>query len=88
MKNLITPRVHSNGTSKAELMRQIGAVRNGLSIAQAAMKEATPNGRDYYTVSDDACQKARDAWFERLDALSKIDSELLDMQIAIHKQGE
>lgn len=88
MKNLITPRVHRNGTSKAELMRQIGAVRNSLAIAQAAMQKATPNGRDYYTISDDACQQARDAWFQRYDALNAIDSEMLDIQIEINKQGE
>lgn len=46
----VLPIVHSNGTSKDELITLRCNVLNHLRDAREAMHQAAPNGRDYYLV--------------------------------------
>ncbi len=58
---LPTPCVHSNGTGERGLIEQSRNVYNNLRQALSSMREARPNGRDYYPLGDWAYPKARDA---------------------------
>ena len=86
MKNLITPIVHGNGTSKSALLEQQLEIMNNLRGALKAMREATPNGRDYYPVSADAVVEARDAFNERYNAINQIFADFEKIALEIHKQ--
>lgn len=44
------PTIHSNGTSKDELIEQRTSVLAHLRDAETALQNACPNGRDYYHV--------------------------------------
>ena len=44
----MTPLVHLNGTSKAELLLQRSNAVDALRLALIALNEMSPNGRDYY----------------------------------------
>jgi hypothetical protein len=52
------PRVHLNGTSKDELVRQLENACHAIVTAQAALSECAPNGRDYYPLGDGAINRA------------------------------
>lgn len=52
IKDLAIPTVHLNGTPKAELIEQLCNAYNALQEALKVMRQATPNGRDYYVQAD------------------------------------
>lgn len=44
----VAPCVHLNGTSKATLLENLEKVYQTLQLAYDDLKQAAPNGRDYY----------------------------------------
>lgn len=46
--DVVLPIVHLNGTSKDRLMANLNNVWDALDKVFHAMREASPNGRDYY----------------------------------------
>lgn len=46
---LIIPVIHLNGTSRERLVDAVTTVLGHLREARLAMREMSPNGRDYYT---------------------------------------
>lgn len=86
MKNLIAPIVHRNGTSKSELLQQQVEIMNNLRSLMKAMRDATPNGRDYYVLSADAVIEARDAFNERYNVINKIFTDFEEIAVKIHIQ--
>ena len=81
------PTVHLNGTSKAELLRQVEAAAAGIRDAQRWLEAAGPNGRDYYPQGEGALREAcaeRNAWFEQLQAIY---DGLLAIHTGIDEQG-
>lgn len=45
---LIVPLIHMNGTSKRMLLQQLEDAYDALQLAYDALRQASPNGRDYY----------------------------------------
>lgn len=76
---MITPTVHLNGTSAEELGRQFRAVYSRVGIALIALRDATPNGRDYYVQSPDAFSKAMREHEARLAALVQLREDMLEL---------
>jgi hypothetical protein len=52
------PTVHLNGTSRAELERQLEAAATAVRDAIVTVGGAAPNARDYYPQGDDAFRVA------------------------------
>lgn len=46
--SLPVPIIHTNGTSRDELLRQVTETLDALRLANDKMLEALPNNRDYY----------------------------------------
>ena len=90
MRPLITPRVNLNGTSKRELVHQQMEICQAIGALQSAMRQATPNGRDFQTVEngDRLCNEARNAFNDRYNALTTMFEEFQQLAIDIQKQGE
>lgn len=86
MKNLIAPIIHGNGTSKSALLEQQLEIMNNLRKVMKAMRDATPNGRDYYPVSADLAIEARDAFNERYNMINQIFTDFEKIALEIHKQ--
>jgi hypothetical protein len=77
---LTKPTVHLNGTSRAELARQLSEARKAIRAAQDALNEASPNGRDYYPQPLGALRAATGEHLARARALASIDAELAALQ--------
>lgn len=76
MQPLVPQVPNLNGTSKSSLVDGYTEVLGYLRTAIKVMREHSPNGRDYQTVSPDMFEKAADAWCERAKALEDMVSEL------------
>lgn len=48
MTDVVSPIVHLNGTSAERLIEQLSDVYDAAEQLYAALKQAAPNGRDYY----------------------------------------
>lgn len=82
---VVCPIVHMNGTSKDALIGGLCLVREKLEEAYQALKEASPNGRDYYPVAG-LMDKAVEQHMARMRAIDAI-VDGLDAEIdAIDKQ--
>jgi hypothetical protein len=88
MKNLIAPIVHSNGTSRKELLDQYKGIMDSCRNLMTVMRSATPNGRDYYPISPTAGFEARDAYNERYNAVSKMHDEFEGLAIRLQLKLE
>ena len=76
MTPLVPPTIHSNGTSKEELVQQRIDVMEALTDLKEAMKAATPNARDYYPQGGSAALQAREAWVERMKMIEQLRDEV------------
>lgn len=73
---MMIPTVHINGTSRAELERQIETAHGWLVTTIEALEQAAPNGRDYYPQGDGALQVALREHGARLQKLVDVRDEL------------
>lgn len=83
MKGPMIPTVHLNGTSRAELLRQLTTAAEAARTLIEALNEAMPNGRDYYPQGDDAIQQARREHAVRIDAVRNIKIDLMAIAEAL-----
>ena len=74
-KMVALPTVHMNGTSKAELVKQIRDAHVALQIAKNVMCNAAPHGRDYYPQGNDVYSSARAQHYSRLERIEAIMKE-------------
>jgi hypothetical protein len=86
VNGLIVPTVHLNGTSKDELIAQLDAALDALSVAQAALLRAAPNARDYYVQGVSAYARADAEHVSRMQRLNSVKSELQQLAIAVYDQ--
>lgn len=70
------PTVHPNGTPKETLCKGYEDVYDALDNALTLMKEAAPNGRDYYPQGDDAFANACNEHRERAAKIREVMKEL------------
>ena len=52
MTDIIKPTIHFNGTSRLHLLETHQRLYSALDAAMEALKNAAPNGRDYYPQGD------------------------------------
>jgi len=82
----VIPRVHLNGTSKGELMKQLAEVEEAVVTAIHAVDRATPQARDYSVIDDDAITRARNAHYARILKLEEVLAELQQIQEGVAAQ--
>jgi hypothetical protein len=70
------PTVHSNGTSREELVSLRLDVVRAIREAVVALRKAAPHGRDYYVQGPDSYATARFIWEGRIAALEGIAERL------------
>ena len=81
---MIFPTVHMNGTSKEALIEGFLDARGAVMGAIRALRNAHPNGRDYYLQGPDAIRTAEREHSARIDALDAVANDL--MLLAEHCQ--
>ena len=81
------PLVHLGGTSKANLLNDLGNASYALLQAEEALCLAAPNGRDYYPLGPSAIQIAEQEHKSRLDRLKAIKKEIDELAMEVSKQG-
>ena len=81
---MIRPTLNINGSSAFDLIDPRRTAMDHLLEAIDALKQVTPNGRDYPDTM--ACVADREIHFDRLAALHTLREELLDEALYIQKQ--
>jgi hypothetical protein len=81
------PTIHLNGTSKAELIEQLCEASQAIDLAYSALKQAAPNGRDYYPQGPEAYTAARAQHEDRLRRLDAVKAEIDELAMAISDLG-
>jgi hypothetical protein len=82
---MIRPILNINGSSAFDLIDQRRHAMDALLEAIDALKQCTPNGRDYPSHYD-RCIADRETHFDRLAALHALREELLDEALHIQQQ--
>ena len=82
---MIKPIININGSSAFDLIDQRRNAMDALLEAIDALKQLTPNGRDY-PGHYDRCIADRETHFDRLSALHAMREELLDEALHIQQQ--
>jgi hypothetical protein len=81
---MMTPTIHLNGTSAADLLdgyaEAAGCVRDAIDAMHRA---ATPNGRDYYPQGPGAIEQAMAEHRDRVQALGRVLTELVQLMEAV-----
>ena len=83
---MIIPRVHWNGTSREELLKQLHDATAAVSDAITAMAKATPHGRDYYIISHEATKQAQDEHYARMNKLHEVVQDLIRITEGVAEQ--
>ena len=82
---LTLPTVHSNGTSRKELLDGYLAGMGQIQLCIAALGACAPNGRDYYVKDNDAIVSASREHNDRLRRLMAIRDELNTLAESVSK---
>ena len=82
---MIRPIININGSSAFDLIDQRRNAMDALLEAIDALKQCTPNGRDY-PGHYDRCIADRETHFDRLSSLHALREELLDEALHIQQQ--
>ena len=82
---MIRPTLNPNGSSAADLIDPRRNAMDHLMDAIEALKQVTPNGRDY-PGDTLACVADRNIHFDRLAALHTLREQLLDEALHIQRQ--
>jgi hypothetical protein len=82
---MIRPTLNINGSSAFDLVQPRRDARDALNEAIEALKQVTPNGRDYLGDRDQLTAD-RDTHFDRLAALHTLREELFDEALHIQQQ--
>ena len=77
-KRLTRPIVHLNGTGIASLREQLSGAYLAIGAAQEALRNAAPNGRDYY-LKPGSFELAREEHRDRDRRLESVKDELTDL---------
>ena len=82
---MLLPTIHSNGTSKAELVEGLCRASNALDLAYQALKACAPNGRDFYPQGAGALEAATAEHMDRLRRLDAVKRDVDALTLAIHR---
>lgn len=85
------PTIHLNGTSGQDLLDQVLGVKHAVDTANAMLRKAWPNGRDYYVQGDGAYAEVMAEWEEHSRKLQSVAADLqaigLDIIDQIDRRG-
>jgi hypothetical protein len=84
----ITPRLHLNGSSYADLMEPLNFAHNALRNAQEALNRCYPNGRDYYVISPTAINQAMTEHAQWMRKLSDVKQDIDAVREAVQDQQD
>lgn len=70
------PTVHANGTSWRALLSGVVNAARSVRRAEEALRQAWPNGRDYYPQGDHALRKAEEEWLDMSRRLISVRDDL------------
>jgi uncharacterized membrane protein len=84
---LVIPTVHLNGTSKAALIEQLEAAYDALVTAENTIRQAAPNGRDYYPQGSNVIYDAIEQNVARQQKVREVREEIATIIEAVEKQG-
>jgi hypothetical protein len=82
---VVAPIIHLNGDRAETLLDQLEAVYSALSDALAALRQAGPNGRNYYP-EDGLLEKAIAQHQRRMRAITDMQEEIVAECDAINEQ--
>ena len=83
---MITPTIHLNGTSGADLLSQTTDAMRALSAAIKTLQNAGPHGRDYYVQGPRAIDAAMSEHRARLAQLEAVQADLVAIYESIDAQ--
>lgn len=84
---MMTPTIHLNGTNGDDLISQTTDAMLALFAAIKALRNAGPNGRDYYVQQDvTAFAQAQQQHEDRLAQLEAVLADLVAISESIHAQ--
>jgi hypothetical protein len=83
---MIRPTLNINGTRAIDLVNPRRDAMDALMDAIEALKQATPNGRDYICDRERLIAD-RDTHFDRLAVLHTLRNELLEEALHVQQQG-
>jgi len=81
------PTIHINGTKREDLLGAIVNAAVKVNEAIAALREASPNGRDYYPQGSSVIYQAISEHSDRVGKLTSVYAELLELHNAIEAGG-
>jgi ferredoxin-NADP reductase len=81
------PTIHSNGTSKDALLKQLRDAHDALMDASRALAYASPHGRDYYLSGDVAYMEARQEHQNRMARLRLTIDEIYELYVHVADQS-
>ena len=84
MQNIITPIIHLNGSGKRALLDQLCTANRSVHNAMDALRQASPNGRDYYP-DPGRLQKAEAQYRARMEHLEAVADSLIAEAEAIQR---
>ncbi len=79
------PTIHLNGDSRETLIEGYCNASNAIEEAYQALKQTSPNGRNFYPQGPEAMAKAEEEHMGRLRRLDAIKIELTDLIVAIDR---
>ena len=86
-QQLAVPTLHLNGTSKERLIEPLADAYDKLEAAYQALKQAGPNGRDYYPQGDGAFAEASRQHMARLLGIDEVKASIQAIIEAIEDGG-
>lgn len=81
------PTIHLNGTPRERFLESFCEARDAVRVAMAALRETTPNGRDYYPQGDLALSAASAEHAARVRALQGVHDDLADLAEGVANAG-
>jgi len=87
-EGMMKPTIHSNGTSRQELLDQVCNAGHAIQDAMTALAKATPNGRDYYVQDPGAIKIALEEHNSQATRLQSVLDELQELAIHISDTEE
>jgi folate-dependent tRNA-U54 methylase TrmFO/GidA len=83
---LQAPLVHINGTSRAELLKQLSDCFNKCMELEDTMRAARPHARDYYPLEPHCYEGARDEHRRRELFIVQVRHEYAALLLAVHNR--
>jgi hypothetical protein len=85
---VVVPRIHLNGTAAKDLVEQQREVLRIANVLLIALRDASPNARDFYPLEPGSFERAVSQHRARVDAVEKVVEESKALFEALYEQKE